>query len=194
MDYRIIIVSIIVMILIGSLSKKIGLLKEEDVETLNNIVINIALPCMIFNALYGADVSLLPRLSILTVYMLITSLIVGVLTYFVLKSLRWDKRKIWSVIIVVVLGNTGFLGYPITQGIFGNEGMIRAVFCDISTSIIFVLLSFLLILIFDGELKVAIKKILTFLPLWSIILGILFNVFNIPLRGFIKIGRLKESF
>jgi predicted permease len=138
---------------------------------------------MIFNALYGADVSLLPRLSILTVYMLITSLIVGVLTYFVLKSLMWDKRKIWSVIIVVVLGNTGFLGYPITQGIFGNEGMIRAVFCDISTSIIFVLLSFLLILIFDGELKVAIKKILTFLPLWSIILGILFNVFNIPITS-----------
>ena len=63
MDYRIIIVSIIVMILIGALSKKIGLLKENDVETLNNIVINIALPCMIFNALYTADVSLLPRLS-----------------------------------------------------------------------------------------------------------------------------------
>ena len=44
------------MILIGALSKRIGLLKEEDGETLNNIVINIALPCMIFNALYNADV------------------------------------------------------------------------------------------------------------------------------------------
>ena len=141
------------MILIGALSKKIGLLKEEDVETLNNIVINISLPCMIFNALYTADVSLLPRLSILTVYMLITSLIVGVLTYLLLKSFGWDKRKIWSMVIVVVLGNTGFLGYPITQGIFGNEGMIRAVFCDISTSIIFVTLSFILILIFDGEIN-----------------------------------------
>ena len=183
MDFRIIIVSIIVMILIGVLSKKIGLLKEEDVETLNNIVINIALPCMIFNALYTADVSLLPRLSILTVYMLITSLIVGVLTYLLLKFLGWDKRKIWSVIVVVVLGNTGFLGYPITQGIFGNEGMIRAVFCDCSTSIVFVLLSFILILIFDGELRVAIKKIVTFLPLWSIILGILFNIFNIPITS-----------
>ena len=30
------------MILVGTLSKKIGLLKEEDVETLNNIVINMA--------------------------------------------------------------------------------------------------------------------------------------------------------
>ena len=135
MDYRIIIVSIIVMILIGALSKRIGLLKEEDVETLNNIVINIALPCMIFNALYNADVSLLPRLSILTVYILITSLIVGILTYSLLKILGWDSKKIWSFMVVVVLGNTGFLGYPITQGIFGNAGLIRAVFCDVSTSI-----------------------------------------------------------
>ena len=183
MDYRIIIVSIIVMILIGALSKKIGLLKENDVETLNNIVLNIALPCMIFNALYTADVSLLPRLSILTVYMLITSLIVGVLTYLLLNFLGWDRKKIWSLVIVVVLGNTGFLGYPITQGIFGNEGMIRAVFCDISTSIIFVVLSFILILIFDGEIKVAIRKILTFVPLWSIILGIAFNIVNLPITS-----------
>ena len=150
MDYRIIIVSIIVMILIGALSKKIGLLKENDVETLNNIVINIAL---------------------------------GVLTYLLLNFLGWDKRKIWSLVIVVVLGNTGFLGYPITQGIFGNAGMIRAVFCDISTSIIFVVLSFILILIFDGEIKVAIRKILTFLPLWSIILGITFNILSIPITS-----------
>ena len=181
MDYRIIIVSIIVMILIGVLSKKIGLLKEKDVETLNNIVINIALPCMIFNALYTADVSLLPKLSILTVYILITSLIVGILTYSLLHFLGWERKKIWSLVTVVVLGNTGFLGYPITHGIFGNEGMIRAVFCDISTSILFILLSFILILIFDGELKVAIKKILTFLPLWSVVLGILLNIYSIPI-------------
>lgn len=183
MDFRIIIVSIIIMILIGVLSKKIGLLKEEDVETLNNIVINIALPCLIFNTLYSADSSLVPQLSILTVYMLITSLIVGVLTYSLLYFLGWDKKKIWSVVIVVVLGNTGFLGYPITQGIFGNAGMIRAVFCDCSTSIVFVILSFILILIFDGEIKVALKKIVTFLPLWSIILGIIFTLFNIPITS-----------
>lgn len=183
MDFRIIIVSIIVMILIGVLSKRIGLLKEEDVETLNNLVINIFLPCMIFNALYTADVSLLPGLSILTVYMLITSLIVGILTYSLLNFLGWNRRKIWTIVTVVVLGNTGFLGYPITQGIFGNEGMLRAVFCDISTSIIFVILSFLLILIFDGSLKDAIKKILVFVPLWSIILGIVFNIFNIPITS-----------
>lgn len=181
MDYRIIIISIMVMILIGALSKRIGLLKEEDVEILNNIVINMALPCMIFNALYSVDVSLLPSLSILTVYILITSLIVGILTYSLLKILGWDSKKIWSFMVVVVLGNTGFLGYPITQGIFGNAGLIRAVFCDISTSITFIILSFLMILIFGGTMKTAIRKIITFMPLWAIILGIVFNIFSIPI-------------
>lgn len=183
MDFRIIIVSIIVMILIGVLSKKVNLLKEEDVETINNIVISICLPCLIFNALYTADVSILPSLSILTLHILITSLIVGVLTYSLLKFLGWDQKKIWSIVTVVVLGNTGFLGYPITQGIFGNAGLIRAVFCDCATSITFVILSFILILIYDGTIKSALKKILTFMPLWSIILGILFNVFSVPITS-----------
>ena len=138
---------------------------------------------MIFNALYSADVSLLPTLSILTVYMLITSLIVGILTYSLLKILGWDRKKIWSFMVVVVLGNTGFLGYPITQGIFGNAGLIRAVFCDVSTSIIFVVLSFILILLFGGTMKTAVKKILTFMPLWAIVLGILFNIFHIPITS-----------
>ena len=183
MDYRVIIASIVVMILLGVICKKIKLLKEDDVETLNNIVTNIALPCMIFNALYSADVSLIPSLSILTVHMLITSLIIGVLTYSLLKFLRWDEKVIWTLLIVVVLGNTGFLGYPITQGIFGLDGLLRAAFCDISTSVLFVILSFLLIVKFDGSIKVAVKRIFFFAPLWAIILGILFNVFNIPITS-----------
>ena len=136
MDFKIIIVSIIVMILIGFFAKKVNLLSSDDVETLNNIVVNIALPCMIFQALYAAKTSLFASLSILTLYMLICSLIVGAITYFILKIAGWESRKIWTIVVCVVLGNTGFLGYPVTSGIFGAEGMIRAVFCDISTSIL----------------------------------------------------------
>ena len=69
------------MILLGVLLKKLELLKEDDVETLNNLVIYIFLPCLIFGSLYTADISLLPSLSILTLSTLVTSLIVGVCTY-----------------------------------------------------------------------------------------------------------------
>ena len=184
MSFETTIISIIVMIFIGVLLKKLDILKTEDNETLNKIVVNVALPCMIFNALYTANVSLLPDLSILTVFILICSLIIGVITYLILKFLGYDNKALWSILVVVVLGNTGFLGYPISQGIFGAEGLVRAAFCDLATSIIFIAVSIILIIIFDGSIKTAIKKIVTFMPLWGIILGILLNVFSIPIGDF----------
>ena len=113
--------------------------------------------------------------------MLICSLIVGIITYLILKIAGWDSRKIWTIVVCVVLGNTGFLGYPVTSGIFGAEGMIRAVFCDISTSILFISLSVILIILFEGDIRQALRKILIFPPLWAIILGLLFNIFSIPI-------------
>lgn len=183
MDFRIIIVSIIVMILIGFLSKKINLLSSDDVETLNKIVINIALPCMIFQALYTANTSSFASFSILTLYILLCSLIMGTITYSILKIAGWQGRKIWTMVVCVVLGNTGFLGYPVTSGIYGAEGMIRAVFCDISTSILFITLSIILMILFEGNLRKALRKIILFPPLWAIILGLLFNIYSLPITA-----------
>lgn len=184
MSFQTTIISIIVMIFIGVLLKKLNILKTEDNETLNKIVVNVALPCMIFNALYTANVSLLPDLSILTLFILLCSLFVGIITYLILKFLGYDNKALWSILVVIVLGNTGFLGYPISQGIFGVSGLVRAAFCDLATSIIFIVVSIILIMIFDGSIKTAVKKILTFMPLWGIFLGILLNIFSIPIGEF----------
>lgn len=181
MGFLTIICSIICMILIGVLLNYLNVLDSNDAEKLNKIVINIGLPCLIFNALYTADLSALPSFTILTVSTLMSSLIIGLITYFILKLFSLDKKVIWSIVVVVVLGNTGFLGYPMCQGIFGNTGLVRAVFSDLATSIIFILFSAILVLVFDGSIKSAIKKIVTFIPLWSIILGIIFNLLSIPI-------------
>ena len=58
---------------------------------------------------------------------------------------------------------------------------IRAIFCDISISCIFLILSFILVLKFGGSVKGAFKKILTFPPLWAIILALIFNSLSIPI-------------
>ena len=51
------IIAIILLILVGYISKRIGLLKYEDSITLNKIVVNIAIPSLIFLAMYTADLS-----------------------------------------------------------------------------------------------------------------------------------------
>lgn len=175
------ILSITILIALGYFLKKIDLLSEKDVTPLNNLVMNLLMPCMIFSALYSADLRLLPELGILPFIQMTSSFVCGALVYVILKRLKFDDIKMWTIIITVMIANTAFLGYPVNLGIFGHPGFLRAIFADLGTLIIFLILSFVLILKFGGKVSVALKKIILFPALWAVILGILLNSFNVPI-------------
>ena len=180
-EIEVTILSIILMIAIGYVLKRIDFLSEKDINPLNKIVMNILLPCMIFSALYSSDLSLIPKLGILPVVILISSFVTGLISFFILKRLGYDDKKLWSVLVTVMIANTAFMGYPVTLGIFGQDGFLRAIFCDIATMCIFLILSFVLVIKFGGTVKKAIRKIALFPPLWAIILGLGLNILNIPI-------------
>lgn len=175
------ILSIVLMIVLGVFLRRIDFLGLKDVESLNNIVIYILMPCMVFSALYSADLSLLSTLGILPFIILASSFITGAISYLILKKFNIPEKKLWSIVVAVMIANTAFMGYPINLGIFGQEGLLRAIFCDIATLIIFLILSFVLSLKFGGSTKSAIKKIALFPSLWAVILGIMLNFLNIPI-------------
>ena len=174
------ILSIIIMIGLGYFLKRIDFLSEKDIDPFNRIVMYILLPCMIFHAIYSADLSLLSKLGILPFIILISSFATGIISYFILRQLKLDDVTLWSVLVTVMIANTAFMGYPVTLGIFGQEGFLRAIFCDIATLCIFLILSFVLIVKFGGTVKTAVRKITFFPPLWAVILGLCFNFLNIP--------------
>lgn len=180
------IMSIFLIIGIGYFLKRIDFLSEEDVHPLNKIVMYVFLPCMIFEALYNADLTLILKLGILPFASLFSSFITGLISYFILKRLGFDDKKLWSVLITVMIANTAAIGYPITLGIYGEAGFLRAIFCDIASLITFLLLSFVLTLKFEGSAKKSIKKIALFPPVWALILGILLNLANIPIGGILE--------
>ena len=117
-EIEVTILSIILMIAIGYVLKRIDFLSEKDINPLNKIVMNILLPCMIFSALFSSDLSLIPKLGILPVVILISSFVTGVISFFILKRLGYDDKKLWSVLVTVIIANTAFMGYPVTLGIF----------------------------------------------------------------------------
>ena len=175
------ILSIIIMIGLGYFLKRIDFLSEKDIDPFNKIVMYILMPCMIFHAIYGADLSLIPKLGILPFIILASSFATGIVSYVILKQLKLEDRKLWSVLVTVMIANTAFMGYPVTLGIYGQAGFLRAIFCDMATLCIFLILSFLLILKFGGTVKTAVKKIAFFPPLWAVVLGLTFNWLNIPI-------------
>ena len=169
------------MIGLGYVLKRIDFLGEKDIDPLNRIVMYILMPCMVFSALYSADLDLIPKLGILPFIILASSLVTGSISYLILKNLNFPDRKLWSVLVTVMIANTAFMGYPVNLGIYGHDGFLRAIFCDIATLIIFLILSFILAVKFGGNGKTAIKRIALFPSLWAIILGMALNLLNIPI-------------
>lgn len=167
------------MILIGFILKSKNILNQSDRQKLAGIVLNIALPSMIFINLRTANIShdmlFLPILGILTSSILI------IISYAYCRIMHYDRKTMWTIIIASSIMNTGFIGFPVCLGVYGNEGFLNALFFDLSTTIMVVLYGIVLAKEFGKDHYDAIKGTLTFMPLWAMVFGLIFNYLNIPL-------------
>lgn len=167
------------MIVVGILLKRFGVLVDKDGNTLAKIVLNISLPSLIFTSIAHSTIS--GEIAYMPIIALGLSGICMVIAYIYSKLRSYDKVKTWTLIILLSLINTGFMGYPIVMGVFGNNGFLYAVFYDFSTSILMVIFGTVLSTLFGGNKKEVIKRALTFVPLWAVVFGVIFNMFHITL-------------
>jgi len=181
---------IVLMIFIGYIVKRIGILKPGDSVTLNKIVVNIAIPSLIFLAMYNADLSNIKILLPITLICIIIGSLCGLLVYVFSRARGYSKKTRWTLVGTSTLFNSGFIGYPVVLGVFGAEGLVRAVFYDMGSTILFLCLGILFILLFGGKYTSIIRRTLLFPPLWGIILGIFANLMHLNL-GFITLNVLK---
>lgn len=186
MDLKLIetILAIIIMIFLGYGMRRSGLLKYDDAKSLNKIVVNLAIPSLIFMALYRIDISVIPFLIPIPLICIFIGFISGLIAYFWGKMRGYSEKTRWSIMLPAIMLNSGFLGYPIALGVFGTDGLVRAIFYDLGSIIVFIGLGIILLNKFGGSKRDVVKKVLLFPPLWGIILGLLTNYFNVPM-GFI---------
>lgn len=114
-----------VLVAAGALLKKKGILKEEAKGVLTDAVLYIFLPCNIINSFrMEFELSILRRF----VVVLGISILVQAVSYALSKCLY--NRKPAEVKRVMqyctIVSNSGFLGLPIAEGIYGAEGMMYA--------------------------------------------------------------------
>lgn len=183
MDIKLIetILAIIIMVISGYTLRRLGILKFEDAQSLNKIVINLAIPSLIFMALYKVDVSVIPSLMPIPLICILISLFSGIMAYIWTKARGYSKKTRWSVMLPAIMVNSGFLGYPVALGVFGTDGLLRAIFYDWGTMMVFIIMGIILLVIFGGSTRDILKRTLVFPPLWAVILGFLINYTNVPL-------------
>ena len=96
--------------------------------TLNQFVIYVALPALAFYYIPKVSVSvdLLYPLGVAWISFVLSF----VFFYIIGKKLGWPNRLIGCLIITAGLGNTSFVGFPIIEALYGEEGLKTAIIVD----------------------------------------------------------------
>lgn len=153
---------------------------EQLAQALTRYVLNIAVPAMVLLHLAQLTIDQTIWVPVITpwVLLIVSMLLVTLLA----KALGWSREVLGALLIVVPLGNTSFLGFPIVFSFYGNEGLGYAVLYDQFGSFIgLAVIATTLAAIFAGakgatqsrpSAKAIAKKIITFPPFIALIIAI----------------------
>jgi predicted permease len=120
--------AILLPIALGYLLKLGRLFKEGEIAALRKFVMRVALPFLIFQNLYNADVaSLQQALPIVTAFILITVLYT-LAAGLVAPWMGGDEKQRLTFAFAVFAGNYAFLGWGVIVSFFGAQALTRAVF------------------------------------------------------------------
>jgi malate permease and related proteins len=173
---------------LGFLSQRLKFIPAKTADYLTSYLINLVLPAMALYYLPNLNLSLQFLIPISSAWICFIGS--WVLFGFLGKKFNWDKGTIGCLIIVTGLSNTSFIGFPIIQSLYGDEGISVALLIDQGGS--FILVSTLAVLVAsiyttDKKRKRDISlKIFTFPPFVFFLISMFFNVMDIQLPEFLQ--------
>lgn len=113
-----VVLSLFLVLFTGYLLKRQGILRDTDIGVINRLILDVTLPAFVFHALYRQRV---------TSDMVYAAWLFGILQVLVMallwipaRLLKFPHPVIGTFLLTAVYGNTGFLGYPVVQAIFGK--------------------------------------------------------------------------
>lgn len=119
---------LLLLILIGRVMAWRNLLPERAADTLNLVVLYVNLPATVL--LYASRLE--PSRSLLSVASLpwLQLVVAAMLVLGLSRAFRWPRAVEGALLLTVPLGNTSYLGYPLTRALLGDPALPFAVAYD----------------------------------------------------------------
>jgi predicted permease len=187
------IIIIFVCLSIGLLLQKVKFLPANTHKRLNYIVIYFCLPslALFYIPKIELDSKLLYPIAVTWISFTVSWLFFSLLG----KKYGWSKKLIGCLIMTAGFSNTSFLGFPIIQALYGDEGLKMAILVDQPGT--FVVLStlgiFVATLYSNGSsdgVQIA-KKIIFFPPFIAFLFACFMNLFHFDFHQYIQFGLQK---
>lgn len=159
----------------GAVLRAIGIVDRSDTRPLNAVIIYVGLPAFVFRAVHGASISR-SMLGIVAVSWVVFAVLLAV-ALVVVRVLRLEPRRKGAFVLAATLGNTGYIGYPLTAALLGAAALPVAVFYDVFGTVLqLVLIGFPLARHWGGGPRLSattlLRELLTFPALVAAVLAL----------------------
>lgn len=172
---------IVIMVALGYLIKKAGLLKPDAAKIINNIVFRVLLPAMLFLNIYGIDD--IGKISLNYVWYVLGITVGLFLVFLPIVNKIFKKRNQRGVILQSIFrSNYALIGIPLATSLFGAEGAAVASLLAAFIVPVFNILGVICLSIYSDEKKPSVKNILLNIAKNPLIIGVLSGVATLGLR------------
>ena len=166
------IISLFLIMIIGYVLRKKNIFDDAANVRFTRLIMYVSLPSQIVKAFVSTqgivsnrEVLLMFGISLLT-YLFYA--VIGVLFIFVFR-VPSDKKS--TYLFMMMFGNVGFMGFPLTEALLGEEALIYAVIFNVIFNLLVYSVGILMISKQEGDFKFPLKKLLN-MPLISAVISI----------------------
>lgn len=185
--------TLFLLILVGIILKKKGIITQEGKKTLSNLTVNVILPCNIIHSFMG-DINASEQFVKKCFGAFLISLVIQMLSitvgkYFFYKTPE-EKKTIFTYGLIV--SNSSFIGLPIVDAIYGALGVLYTSFFQIPVRI--TMWTAGLSLFTHANRKEAYKKLVKHPCIVAVAVGVVFMFLPVKLPAFVEdtIGGLSK--
>ncbi len=166
---------VLAMLVLGVVFQRLRLLPDDAAQALTLVVLYVCLPAAVLR--YAPRLELTPALlgvaAVPWLLLVATVLLVGALARFF--ALRRDQHGV--LLLTVALGNTSFLGYPLTRALIGEHALPYAVVYDqFGAFLIMSTFGLWVLARYGGDAEPSpremARKMVLFPPLWALVVGL----------------------
>lgn len=147
-----------IIMFIGAISKRTGIITKEIQNSISAILMKIALPAMVIasSGIERAD-EVLPNMLQIFVITVASYIFIIIGTTMFTKIMGYESARSNVFISLVVFANVGFMGYPVVRAFFGEMGVFYA---SIPNLVFSVLQWTYGVLLFNSNKRLDLKKLL----------------------------------
>jgi malate permease and related proteins len=173
---------VFICLLLGLLFQRVKQFPENSAAVLNTYVIYVALPALVLYEIPKLELD--HRAFILVAIAWLVMIFSAVMTLIIARLLHWSKPVTGGLLLVITLGNTGFVGFPLIEAHLGRDAVPYAILYDqFGTFIALNTLGIAIASIYSGKnnsLKSIGLNILKFPPFIALCLAFALRFFEYP--------------